>query len=62
MDLSKIITDAIAFTPAYVGGLPNVDRRIAEAADRAFRNIGAFLADLEEMFPVEFAAATEEAN
>lgn len=59
MDISQIIAAAVKFGPRYVGGLPNINRTIAALADAAGSNTGIFLADLEDAFPAEFAAAIE---
>lgn len=60
MTIEALVAAAIEFGPAYVGGLPNIDRNAAEAADRARNNVGTFLADMEEMFPVEMGVILSE--
>lgn len=55
MSFNEIIAAAIKYGPNYVGGIVGIDRRISAAGDKAGRNFGAFMADMEEMFPEEMA-------
>jgi hypothetical protein len=60
MTLNEIIATAINYGTRTVGGMTKFPLEIRNMADAAKGNVGTFLADLEDAFPAEFAAATEE--